>query len=123
MLIGLKKKFIFIANTKSGSTSIEKALKPHSEIHFAGTPQRKHISLRQGLAQHHAVFKEHGLTSADFLKFGVMRDPIEWIYSWYRYRKGNEVAAPLPADISFADFWARGDWNLWRAVSLGRHVL
>ncbi len=114
MLIGVKKKFVFVANTKAASTSIEKALMPHAEIHHAGTPARKHVPLRQAPALYPEVFrgKEGKPVLAKFFIFGVMRDPIDWLGSWFRYRKGNKVDSPLPADMSFEAFWERRDWNI-----------
>lgn len=117
MLIGDKKKFVFVANTKTASTSIEKVLKPHAEIHHAGTSARKHAPLRRLPGLYPEIFggKFGSPEMNRFFIFGVMRDPIDWIGSWFRYRKGNpEVDSPLPADMSFEEFWARRDWNVMR---------
>lgn len=114
MLIGLEKRFVFVANTKTASTSIETVLKPHAECHHAGTSERKHIPLMRALNEFPEYFGPDGARAGDYFKFGVMRDPIDWIGSWYRYRKGNKVAAPLPKDMDFAAFWAQGDWNVFR---------
>lgn len=108
MLIGVKKRFVFIANSKTASTSIEKALVGHAEIQRGGTPQRKHILLRAALREYDFLFGREGYGAGGFFKFGVMRDPVEWIQSWYRYRKGNKVAYRLAEGTSFADFWQ--DW-------------
>jgi len=115
MLIGLKKKFIFVANTKTASTSIEEALSPFTEITHGGNPWRKHISLYEGLNAYPQVFEQTGQEPRRFFKFGVMRDPLEWIGSWFRYRKSNRVESPLPADMTFEEFWKQGDWNFIRA--------
>lgn len=112
MLISVEKRFVFIANTKTASTSIEHVLHPYCEIERAGTPKRKHTPMQQVLEIYAPMFAEPEHDLAGYFKFGVMRDPIQWITSWYRYRKGNDVESPLPADLSFADFWARRDWNI-----------
>jgi len=125
MLIGLERKFVFVANTKTASTSIETVLRPHAEIRHGGSPERKHVPLRRGLALYPEVFGPAGEKAGDFFKFGVMRDPVDWIGSWFRYRKGNNVESPLPADMDFATFWAQGDWNIRRADGarfLQRHL-
>lgn len=49
-----------------------------------------------------------------------MRDPVDWIYSWFRYRKGNAVADALPPAMTFEEFWAKDDWNKWRAPGVPR---
>lgn len=115
MLIGVGKKFVFVANTKTASTSIEYALMPHTDLICSGTPQRKHLSLHRALGSYPFLFKQPGHDPATYFKFGVMRDPIEWIGSWFRYRKGNEVESELPANITFEEFWAAKDWNIQRA--------
>ena len=114
MLIGVRKRFIFVANTKAASTAIERALMPYAEIHRGGSPAQKHIALHDVLAEYDFLFGQPGQAPERFFKFGVMREPIDWIGSWFRYRKGNEVESPLPAEMSLAEFWARGDWNIIR---------
>ncbi|SES39188.1 hypothetical protein SAMN04490244_11525 [Tranquillimonas rosea] len=114
MLIGVKKRFVFVANTKAASTSIEAALIDQAEIHRGGSPARKHISLREALREYRFLFGQEEHRPRHFLKFGVMRDPIDWIGSWFRYRKGNKVDQPLPAGMTFAEFWQRADWNIRR---------
>ncbi len=122
MLLSIEKRFLFVANTKTASTSIEVALKPFSEIVRAGTPERKHTSLHDILNLYDFVFARPEHHADLFFKFGVMRDPIDWINSWFRYRKGNEVEAPLPSDMSFADFWEKKDWNIMRPRGAGKNL-
>lgn len=110
MLIGVEKRFLFVANTKTASTSIEQALLPFSDIRHGGNPRRKHIALSDGLEAYGHLLGG----GADVFKFGVIRDPIDWILSWFRYRRGNDVESPLPHDMDFETFWRRGDWNIWR---------
>ena len=112
MIIGVKKRFVFVANSKCASTSIEGALVDHAEIERGKTPQRKHITLQDALREYDFLFRQPDMRPETFLKFGVMRDPIDWIQSWYRYRKGNDVAAPIPAEMSFEEFWEKKDWNI-----------
>jgi hypothetical protein len=115
MLIGLEKRFVFIANSKAASTSVERVLAPFSEIIVAGTPQRKHLTLREAIVAYDFLFGQPGYRPESFFKFGVLRDPVEWIHSWFRYRKGNKVESPLPAAMDFAGFWALDDWNKFLA--------
>lgn len=121
MLIGLEKRFLFVASTKTASTSVEHALMPFSDIIRGGSAQRKHISLGSAMSAYRFLFTQPGYEADTFFKFGVIRDPIDWIGSWYRYRLGNKVESPLPAGTGFADFWARKDWNILRADG-SRHL-
>ena len=111
MLIGVKKRFVFIANSKTASTSIEHSLVGQAEIQRGGGPQRKHIYLRDALPEYDFLFGRDGYGIESFFTFGVMRDPVSWIQSWYRYRCGNKVEIPLPAGMSFGEFLALNDWN------------
>lgn len=111
MLISFRKRFIFVANTKSASTAIETALSPYAQITQRGGPAEKHMPL-SGILD---TYSSSGVNGDAFLSFGVMRDPVAWIMSWYRYRKGNNVESPLPKDLSFSEFWQRADWNIRRA--------
>jgi len=115
MLIGVARRFVFIANSKTASTSIEDALLPHTEVISTGHPERKHITMQQALRRYAFLFDQPDHAPASYFRFGVMREPIAWIMSWHRYRLGNQVAAPLPPDTSFADFWHRNDWNITRS--------
>jgi Sulfotransferase family len=112
MQIGFGKKFIFVANTKTASTSIESALIRYADIVRTGDPRRKHTSLYEAIRSYPIVFRNQHHAPEAYFKFGVMRDPIDWIGSWYRYRSGNRVESPLPQDMSFADFWKQADWNI-----------
>lgn len=115
MLIGVRKRFVFVANSKTASTAIEQALINHAEIHRGGAPQRKHIAMAEALKEYHFLFGQPRFAPDSFFRFGVLRDPVDWITSWFRYRRGNKVDRPLPREMSFAEFWRRGDWNRFRA--------
>lgn len=112
MLLSFDRRFLFVANTKTASTSIETVLHPYAQINRAETPRRKHVGLSVALREYRDDFEAAGRSPDEVLKFGVMRDPVEWIASWYRYRRGNVVESPLPPEMSFADFWQRADWNI-----------
>ncbi|MEM9967612.1 MAG: hypothetical protein AAF755_05880 [Pseudomonadota bacterium] len=102
MLIFLHHALALLAMPKTGSRALEFALKPRAEIVFARN--RKHITA--------ARYKRR---VAPFLKstfdvqpvsVAVMREPIEQIHSWYKFRSksvldGSEVSTK---DLSFDQF-------------------
>ncbi|WP_323034659.1 sulfotransferase family 2 domain-containing protein [Pararhodobacter sp.] len=114
MLIGVRKRFVFVANTKTASTSIDSVLCLHAEIMRAGSPERKHMKLGAIAAEYGFLFRNPKFNFDTFFKFGVMREPLSWINSWYRYRRGNNVDSPLRADMTFEEFWHARDWNTQR---------
>lgn len=121
MLVSFDKRFFFVANTKTASTSIEHALLPFADLYRGGAPARKHVSMHKAISLYPMIFEQKGYEHWRFFRFGVMREPLDWISSWYRYRKGNKVESPLPADMSFAEFWQARDWNIERPAG-GPHL-
>jgi hypothetical protein len=109
MLISIEKRFIFVANTKAASTSVEHLLLPYSDIVRSGNPQRKHIPMQKVLNSYPFLFGQPSFEPSSFFRFGVMRHPLGWIKSWYRYRKGNKVANPIAENVDFSTFWAQKD--------------
>ncbi|MEM5882554.1 MAG: class I SAM-dependent methyltransferase [Candidatus Aenigmatarchaeota archaeon] len=109
MLISLSKKFIFVANTKTASTTIEKILLPFAEINTIGAaPEIKHMSIVD------IMYRFNNILNFDkFFKFGVIRHPVDWFLSWFNYRSGNpHILSPLPDNLSIEEFFESGDWVL-----------
>jgi len=104
MLISLSKKFIFIANLKTASTSIEEALAPYAEIHLTRSEWGKHRALSALEAGFPEVFAETPLSR--FFVFGVIREPADWLRSLYRSHKGVSFEATelSTMDMTFARF-------------------
>jgi hypothetical protein len=81
MLIGLSKKFIFIANLKAASSAIEQALKPSAEIAFIEAQSDKHIPFLEIERRFGWIFDT--VPREKFMIFGVMRDPVDFVISLY----------------------------------------
>lgn len=114
MLISVQNRFVFVANTKAASSAIEALLARHAEIARPGGPQFKHSSLGTIRYDYRFLFDMPEYPFESFFRFGVIRDPIEWIGSWFRFRKGNKVESPLPKEMGFREFWEAKDWNIRR---------
>lgn len=102
MLIFSAQSLVFIAVPKTGTTAIEMALRPKADILFL--KRRKHITA-QRFHNRFAPFlsKEFGL---ELERFAVIREPLEQIRSWYRYRarearQGSEFSTE---GVSFDEF-------------------
>lgn len=89
MLIRFSKpsRFIFIANTKTASSAIHDSsfLKDSADIRINNSQFGKHLSLQQIVNRYDFIFDKASLN--DFLKFMVIREPLDWVMSWYNYRK------------------------------------
>jgi hypothetical protein len=109
MLIGVTKRFVFIANSKAGSTSIESVLSEHAEIRLSGSPQQKHMAWRNVRKKYASLFDQPDCAPETFFRFGVVRDPVEWALSWYTYRRSRKKGG-IPAGTTFEAFWKTPDW-------------
>ncbi len=109
MLIGVKKRFVFIANSKTGSTSIEAVLARHAEINRSGSAGRKHIGWSEVRQEYAFLFDNSRYAPETFFRFGVVREPADWVLSWYNYRRFTKEAH-ISAGVTFEAFWDGGDW-------------
>ncbi|EDQ05452.1 hypothetical protein DSM14862_02440 [Sulfitobacter indolifex] len=82
MLIFLSRELTFLATPKTGTTAVEMALKPAAEIVFSRN--RKHLTALRYKKRVLPFLQDTFSASPEPL--AVMRDPIEQIRSWYRYR-------------------------------------
>lgn len=104
-------KFIFVGNTKCASGSIEKSrLGEISEIKLTSSYIGKHMSIEGIYERFGFLFKEYNFE--DFFKFGIIRDPLHWVVSWFNYRARPELADPTHRNhenytglMQLADFW------------------
>jgi hypothetical protein len=105
MLLSLSKKFLFIANLKTASTSIEKVLGPYAELRLMQSNYGKH----QSFADFTDRFKWMlGLVDINELFiFGVMRDPVEYVLSIYNSHRADSFknnARLYTGNMDFAQF-------------------
>ena len=104
MLIFFEKKLVFLANPKTGSTAIEAALEPLASLAVQRPPVLKHADLKS-----YAAFIApwlHSVTGSTFTTVALMRDPIDWLRSWYRFRLRDDGEDPVHQmdGVSFEDF-------------------
>jgi SAM-dependent methyltransferase len=85
MLVSLSKKFVFIANLKTASTSIEHALRPYCEICLQRYEWGKHMSYSEFELKFPWIFDI--VPRHQLFFFGVIRDPIEYVTSLYLSHK------------------------------------
>ncbi len=107
MLVFWKQRLVILATPKTGSTAIQTALEPLSVLTIARPPELKHTP-----AYRYQRFVRPYLRAAagaEFTAVALMREPIDWLGSWYRYRSRDEVAG-TPVSTVGMDFvtFARG---------------
>lgn len=116
MLISLSRRFVFVANVKTASTSIEAALRPHAEIAISETRFGKHSGLAEIQDRFGFIFRKQPLES--FFTFAVVREPLDMLVSVYSSHHKPEFKGErhYTGDLSFDEFLEafrkRQSWQL-----------
>ncbi len=85
MLVFSKHKLVFLSIPKTGTTAWQAALGPHASMIVSDPPELKHAPVfRYNRFFRPALEKFIG---EDLHVIAVMREPIDWLGSWYRYRQ------------------------------------
>lgn len=105
MLIFWKERLVFLANTKTGSTSIEASLESLAHVAIQRPPAFKHLDAPRFRSSFLPLLNSVG-GGEPFSSVALMREPVDWLGSWYRYRQRGEVAdtSASTAGISFSGF-------------------
>jgi len=104
MLIFLQPRLVLLSVPKTGTTALEQALAPRAEIVLRTRPEIKHLNLRQYLRRIRPLLEPLG--GPDFRTVAVIREPLDWLRSWYRFRARDELIGHpnSTARISFQQF-------------------
>ena len=93
MLVSRSHRFMFLAGTKSASTTVEFALRRHCQVALLRPEHGKHISYPEAIRLIGPLLGRARTQPADLFRFGVIRDPIDWVVSWYNYRSRESLQA------------------------------
>jgi hypothetical protein len=85
--------FSFLCNPKCASTSIEQVLSEYSNINFWGHSQVKHIDVRK-YNRFIVPLLNQALPNVSLTSFCMVRNPIDVLKSWYRYRMRESLSDP-----------------------------
>jgi hypothetical protein len=89
MLVFHKHRLVFLATPKTGSTAIETALADHADLTISRLPELKHTPLGR-YNRFLAPYLKAAL-GAEFETCALIRQPQDWLGSWYRYRQRDGV--------------------------------
>lgn len=104
MLVFWQQRLALLATPKTGTTAIESSLESLAAVVIQRPPQLKHTTV----GKYHRFIGPYLETAAGgpFTLVAMMREPRDWLGSWYRYRQrqdiGNEQNST--SGISFDDF-------------------
>lgn len=93
MLVFAKEKLVFLAVPKTGTTALEAALAPHADVVMRNPPNLKHTPAYRYHHQLRPYFDGSGLKGLELVC--ILREPVSWLGSWYRYRgRADKDGAP-----------------------------
>ncbi|OOY02838.1 hypothetical protein [Thioclava sp. F28-4] len=103
MLIFWTQKLVFLATPKAGSSAVETALESLADVALTRPAVLKHASARD--------FRDHlapllsSKTEASFTTVALMREPLDWLRSLYRFRLRDLIEeSDISAGYSFEQF-------------------
>ncbi|WBU61059.1 hypothetical protein [Paracoccus albus] len=102
MLIFWEQRLVFLATPKAGSTAIEVALEPLASLAVQRPPELKHVDAQRFRRHIQPWLRE--TVEEEFTTVALMREPVEWLRSWYRFELRD---ADQPAEKGFEDFARR----------------
>ncbi len=104
MLVFFQERLVFLAVPKTGTTAYQSALGARADMIVRNPPELKHAPLYRYNRFFRPMFEKIG--DAHMETVAVMREPISWLGSWYRYRRRPFLQGSRNAthDVSFDEF-------------------
>ncbi len=104
MLVFYKERLVFLSVPKTGTTAYETALAPHADMVISDPPMLKHAPVYRYNRFIRPMFER--VCGVELEVMAVMREPISWLGSWYRYRQRPFMQGKPnnTYEISFDDF-------------------
>ena len=104
MLVFWKENLVLLSIPKTGSTALEGALAPRASLVLRDPPEIKHAPCYRYKRFLKPLFKQVGEKELELM--AVVRSPIDWLGSWYRYRTRDDLIGHPNStrDVSFDDF-------------------
>lgn len=104
MLVFWKEKLVLLAVPKTGTSALEAAFSPLASTTILFPPGLKHGSARLYLRQMQPWVTRDGKYPHETM--AIIREPVDWLGSWYRYRQRKYVANTPTSTrgMEFSDF-------------------
>lgn len=103
MLVFWEQRLAFLATPKTGSTAIAAALESLAAVSIQRPPLLKHTTVHR-YRRFIGPFLE-AASKDEFTLVALMREPKDWLGSWYRFRQREETEAGRSTrGMSFDDF-------------------
>jgi len=113
MLVFWTQKLVFLSVPKTGTTAIETALASSADMVISNPPELKHAPVYRYNRFFRPMF-ERACNASDLELMAVMREPVSWLASWYRYRRRDFMRGHVNSthEVSFEEFvreYMKGD--------------
>ena len=104
MLVFYEERLALLSVPKTGSSAYQAALLERADLVVTNPPDLKHASVRRFDRFFQNMFRKMFDTEMEIM--GVVREPFDWLGSWYRYRSRPELLDHPNAthDLSFNAF-------------------
>ncbi len=102
MMVFWKARLVLLAVPKTGTTALETAFLPWADASFLNPPRLKHMTVRRYRRQLARILEADG---EPLELMAVMREPVDWLSSWHRYRARDAIAGQ-PQSTASVDFSA-----------------
>ncbi len=89
MLVFYEERLALLSVPKTGSTAYQVALRDRADLCVAGPPDLKHATVRRYDRFFQNMFRKMFDTEMEIM--AVIREPVDWLGSWYRYRSRPEL--------------------------------
>ena len=89
MLVFWKESLVLLAVPKTGSTALQGALAPRASMVLRDPPHLKHAPCYRYKRFLKPFFVQAGGQKPELM--AIVRDPIDWLGSWYRYRTREDL--------------------------------
>lgn len=105
MLVFHSENLIILATPKTGTTALYGEIARHASVAFRHPPNLKHTNVKRFERILRPTMSKLGLVE-NFETFGLVRAPIDWLGSWYRYRHRDQLTGHPNStkSISFSEF-------------------
>lgn len=112
MLVFFKERLAFLSVPKTGTTAYETALGSRADLAIVNPPLLKHAPVYRYNRFIRPMYKN--VCDAEMELMAVMREPVSWLGSWYRYRKRASMQGHPNGthDLTFDEFvlgYMKGD--------------
>src|SRR6056297_2125184 len=112
MLVFSKQKLVLLSVPKTGTTAFQAALAPHASMVITDPPELKHAPVFRYNRFFRPALEKFVGAPLDVL--AVLREPVDWLGSWYRYRRrpfmqGQRKSTHAISFDTFVEGYVQGD--------------